>query len=71
MTKAAAKAAIGEGKDEDRTEALYTYCASCVSRFQRKGIGGAVHVLPLILEVREEMPKGIRPFLNRALWLRI
>lgn len=71
MTKAAAKAAIGEGKDEDRTEALYTYCASCVSRFQRKGIGGAVHVLPLILEIREEMPKGIRPFLNRALGLRI
>ena len=65
------KAAIGDGKDEDRTEVLYTYCASCVSRFQRKGIGGAVHVLPLILGVREEMPKGIHPFLNRALWLRI
>lgn len=47
-------------------EELYTYCASCVSNFRRKGMEKAYHVLPLILGVEEEMPLGIRPFVNRA-----
>lgn len=45
---------------------LYTYCASCISNFRRKGYTETYHVLPLILGVEEEMPGGIKPFLNRA-----
>lgn len=45
---------------------LYTYCASCISNFKRNGYMDTYHVLPLILGVEEEMPGGIRPFLNRA-----
>ncbi|MDO4264933.1 MAG: (Fe-S)-binding protein [Eubacteriales bacterium] len=46
---------------------LYTYCASCISQFRRKGIEGAQHVLPLILGIEEPFPGGIRPFLNKAI----
>ena len=45
---------------------LYTYCASCVGQFKRKGMYGAQHVLPLILGVKEEPSGGIRPLLNRV-----
>lgn len=47
-------------------KALYTYCASCVSRFQRQGLSGARHLLPLILGTEEALPGGVRPFLFRA-----
>lgn len=45
---------------------LYTYCASCISNFRRKGMEGAYHILPLILGVEEKVPLGIQPFMNRA-----
>ena len=45
---------------------LYTYCASCISNFRRKGMKQAYHLLPLILGVEEEVPLGIRPFMNRV-----
>lgn len=45
---------------------LYTYCASCISQFRRKGMPDAQHVLPLILGIDEPFPGGIRPFLNKA-----
>lgn len=47
-------------------EELYTYCASCISNFRRKGMKQAYHLLPLILGVEEEVPLGIRPFMNRV-----
>lgn len=46
---------------------LYTYCASCISNYRRKGFKEAYHVLPLILGVEEEVPLKIQPFLNRVL----
>jgi fumarate reductase (CoM/CoB) subunit B len=46
---------------------LYTYCASCIGNFRRKGLPNAFHVLPEILEVKEEVPLDFRPLLNRAL----
>lgn len=45
---------------------LYTYCASCISNFRRKGMAGAYHLLPLILGIEEKVPLGIQPFMNRA-----
>ncbi len=45
---------------------LYTYCASCISNFRRKGYAGAYHVLPLILGIDEKVPLGMQPFINRA-----
>ena len=44
---------------------LYTYCASCVSNFRRKGLARAYHLLPLILGVDEAVPLGMKPLLNR------
>lgn len=45
---------------------LYTYCASCISSFRRKGTEEAYHILPLILGIQERVPLGIQPFINRA-----
>lgn len=45
---------------------LYTYCASCISNFKRKGFEKAYHVLPLILGVDEKVPLGMQPFFHRA-----
>lgn len=45
---------------------LYTYCASCISNFRRKGMEGAYHILPMILGIEEKVPLGIQPFMNRA-----
>lgn len=47
-------------------EELYTYCASCISNFRRKGMKQAYHLLPMILGVKEEVPLGIQPFMNRV-----
>lgn len=44
---------------------LYTYCASCVSSFRRKGFEQSYHLLPLILGVDEKIPLGIWPLVNR------
>lgn len=51
---------------EGDTKILYTYCASCVCNFRRKGFEEAYHVLPLILGVDEKVPLGMQPFFNRA-----
>lgn len=45
---------------------LYTYCASCISNFRRKGMEEAYHILPMILGIEEKVPLGILPFMNRA-----
>lgn len=51
---------------KDGGDVLYTYCASCISNFRRKGMEGARHILPLILGIEEKVPLGIQPFMNRA-----
>lgn len=51
---------------KERNEELYTYCASCISNFRRKGMKQAYHLLPLILGVEEEVPLGIQSFMNRV-----
>ncbi|MDR1773918.1 MAG: hypothetical protein LBR30_03465, partial [Clostridioides sp.] len=45
---------------------LYTYCASCVSNFRRKGFGDSYHILSVILDVDENVPLGIKSVINRA-----
>ena len=45
---------------------MYTYCASCISNFKRKGVKEAYHILPLILGVDETAMSGIGAFLNRV-----
>lgn len=53
--------ALASGEKE-----LYTYCASCICNFRRKGFEKTYHLLPLILGVNEKVPLGIQPFINRA-----
>ena len=67
MTEKAMEAAKKSASQGAREPVLYTYCASCVSQFQRKGFAGAKHLLPMILETEEPLSGGARPFLNRAL----
>lgn len=50
----------------EKEKEMYTYCASCISNFRRKGFAQSYHVLPLIMGVDEEIPSGILPLWNRA-----
>lgn len=45
---------------------LLTYCASCISAFRRSGLQNCGHVLPLILGVEDEFPKGLQSVWNRV-----
>lgn len=45
---------------------LYTYCASCICSFRRRGYEEAKHILPILMEVDEKVPLGKTPILNRA-----
>lgn len=47
-------------------EKLFTYCASCVGNFKRKGFLNSYHILPLVLDVKEEVPLGMKSLFNRA-----
>lgn len=49
-------------------EKLFTYCASCVGNYKRKGFSNSYHMLPLILNTEEEVPLGIKSLINRALF---
>ena len=57
---------VETAKDTEQ-DILYTYCASCISNYRRKGFKEAYHVLPLILGVEEEVPLKMQPFINRVL----
>lgn len=46
--------------------AILTYCASCAGHIQRSGYQNIEHVLPLILGIDEQVPKGLGSLLNRA-----
>ena len=45
---------------------LYTYCASCICSYRRRGYEEAKHILPILMEVDEKVPLGKTPILNRA-----
>ncbi len=49
-------------------EKLFTYCASCVGNFKRKGFSNSYHILPLVLKVKEEVPLGMKSLFNRAIF---
>lgn len=49
-------------------EKLFTYCASCVGNFKRKGFSNSYHLLSLVLGVKEEVPLGIKSLFNRAIF---
>ena len=36
-------------------EKLFTYCASCVGNFKRKGFLNSYYILPLVLNIEEEV----------------
>lgn len=52
-------------KDSVETE-LYTYCASCICSFRRRGYEEAKHILPILMGIDEKVPLGKTPILNRA-----
>lgn len=52
-------------KQSEETE-LYTYCASCICSFRRRGYEEAKHILPILIGVDEKVPLGKTPILNRA-----
>lgn len=53
-------------RTKDKTSsALYTYCASCICAFRRAGLDNCEHVLPLILGVEDQFPKGLASVWNR------
>lgn len=56
---------MAERAAENGCGELYTYCASCVGSFRRKGFERSYHLLPLILEIDEKVSLGIRPLINR------
>ena len=60
------KLAKSVGKTKE--DILFTYCASCVGNFRRKGFLNSHHILPLILDVKEEIPLGIKSLFNRAIF---
>lgn len=45
---------------------LYTYCASCICSFRRRGYENAKHILPMLMGIDEKVPLGKTPILNRA-----
>lgn len=52
-------------KESDEEE-LYTYCASCICSFRRRGYEKAKHILPILMGIDEKVPLGKTPILNRA-----
>lgn len=52
-----------KASDEDE---LYTYCASCICSFRRRGYEKAKHILPILMGIDEKVPLGKTPILNRA-----
>lgn len=45
---------------------IYTYCASCVGRFRRRGMKSVDHVLPIIIGTNEQPDTG-KSYINRVL----
>lgn len=60
-----AQAMTDHVKQSEETE-LYTYCASCICSFRRRGYEEAKHILPILMGVDEKVPLGKTPILNRA-----
>ena len=60
-----AQAMTNRVKASEETE-LYTYCASCICSFRRRGYEDAKHILPILMGIDEKVPLGKTPILNRA-----
>lgn len=60
-----AQAMTDRVKASTETE-LYTYCASCICSFRRRGYEKAKHILPILMGIDEKVPLGKTPILNRA-----
>jgi hypothetical protein len=60
-----AQALTEKVKQSQETE-LFTYCASCICSFRRRGYEQAKHVLPMLMGIDEKVPLGKTPILNRA-----
>lgn len=60
-----AQAMTDKVKNSEETE-LYTYCASCICSFRRRGYENAKHILPILMGIDEKVPLGKTPILNRA-----
>ena len=60
-----AQAMTDKVKNSKETE-LYTYCASCICSFRRRGYEKANHILPVLMGINEKVPLGKTPILNRA-----
>ncbi len=60
-----AQAMTNQVKNSEETE-LYTYCASCICSFRRRGYEKAKHILPVLMGIDEKVPLGKTPILNRA-----
>lgn len=51
---------------ESTEEHVFTYCASCMGRFRRRGLKSIDHVLPLIMGTNEQ-PDTAKSYINRVL----
>ncbi len=60
-----AQAMTDKVKKSDETE-LFTYCASCICSYRRRGYEEAKHILPILMGIDEKVPLGKTPILNRA-----
>ena len=58
--------ALADRVKASKEKELYTYCASCICSFRRRGYEEAKHILPILMEVDEKVPLGKTPILNRA-----
>lgn len=56
---------LAEKVSNSNEEELYTYCASCICSFRRRGYERAKHILPMLLDIEEKVPLGKTPILNR------
>lgn len=58
--------ALTEKVKQSQESELFTYCASCICSFRRRGYEQAKHVLPMLMGIDEKVPLGKTPILNRA-----
>ena len=58
--------ASGSSEADRERSGIYTYCASCMGRFRRKGLRNIDHILPHILGTGEQPDTG-KSYINRVL----
>lgn len=58
--------ALTDRVKESEEDELFTYCASCICSYRRRGYESAKHILPILMGIDEKVPLGKTPILNRA-----